>query len=121
MSMVRQLCRAVPLFILATGTLCDAVAQRPAAPVVTLSADTKQIELSWPVVPRASYYVVKESATHGSAVHRDFAQDRARASSNPSSAPARRPRIERALQLATKLGLHPDPMQADARAALERK
>lgn len=63
--MVRQLCRAVPLFILATGTLCDAVAQTPPAPVVTLAADTKQIEFSWPVVPRASYYVVKESATHG--------------------------------------------------------
>src|SRR5688572_32393795 len=28
--------------------------------------------------------------------------------------------LERALQLATRLGLHPDPMQADARAALGR-
>ena len=28
--------------------------------------------------------------------------------------------LERALQLATKLGLHPDPLQADARAALGR-
>ena len=29
--------------------------------------------------------------------------------------------LERALQLATKLGLHPDPMQAEARAALGRQ
>jgi hypothetical protein len=29
--------------------------------------------------------------------------------------------LQRVLQLATNLGLHPDPMQADARAALERK
>ncbi len=61
----RQLCRAVPLFILATGVLCDAVAQTPPAPVVTLAAGAKRIEFSWPVVPGASYYVVKESATSG--------------------------------------------------------
>jgi hypothetical protein len=65
MSMVRQLRRAVPLFILATGTFCEAVAQTPPAPVVALSANTKRIEFSWPVVPGASYYVVKESATDG--------------------------------------------------------
>lgn len=61
----RQLCRAFLISILATGALCDALAQTPPAPVLTLSADTKQVEFSWPVVPRASYYVVKESATLG--------------------------------------------------------
>lgn len=63
--MARQLCRVVPLFILTAGALGDAVAQTPPAPVVTLAAGVKQIELSWPVVPGASYYVVKESATTG--------------------------------------------------------
>ena len=63
--MTRRLCRTVPLFILATGVLCDAVAQTPPAPVVTLAAGAKRIEFSWPVVPGASYYVVKESATTG--------------------------------------------------------
>jgi len=63
--MVRQLCRAALIFALATGALGNVLAQTPAAPVVTLSADTKQLRFSWPVVPRASYYVVKESATLG--------------------------------------------------------
>ncbi len=63
--MARQLCRAVPLFILAAGAFCDAAAQTPPPPVVTLAADVKQIEFSWPVVLGASYYVVKESATTG--------------------------------------------------------
>lgn len=62
---LRQLCRAVLLFILATGALGHAQAQTPAAPVITLAAGAKRIEFSWPVVPRASYYVVKESATTG--------------------------------------------------------
>lgn len=62
---LRPLCRAVPFFIISIGALSDAVAQTPPAPVVTLSADTRRIELSWPVVPRASYYVVRESATAG--------------------------------------------------------
>lgn len=63
--MARQLCRAVPLFILASGVLCDAVAQTLPAPVVTLASGVKQITLSWPIVLGASYYVVKESATSG--------------------------------------------------------
>jgi trimeric autotransporter adhesin len=63
--MARQLCRAIPLFILTAGALGDAVAQTLPAPVVTLAAGVKQIELSWPVVPGASYYVVKEGATTG--------------------------------------------------------
>ena len=48
--MARQLCRAVPLFILAIGVLCDAVAQTPPAPVVTLASDVRQIRFSWPIV-----------------------------------------------------------------------
>ncbi|HET9447063.1 MAG TPA: FG-GAP repeat protein [Steroidobacteraceae bacterium] len=63
--MARQLCRAIPLLFLTAGVLSDAVAQTPPAPVVTLAAGPKRIDLSWPVVPGASYYVVKESATTG--------------------------------------------------------
>lgn len=61
----RRLCRAFLIFIFAAGALGDVRAQTPPAPVVTLSAHTKQIQFSWPAAPTASYYLIKESATRG--------------------------------------------------------
>ena len=64
-NLARQFCRVVLLAMLLIGDPRDARAQVPAAPVVTISADVKQIDLSWPFVPNAEYYIVRERAEAG--------------------------------------------------------
>src|SRR5690606_32737940 len=64
-SVLRHLSRAALISAVAIAAFCDAQAQVLAPPVVTVVAGVKQIELSWPVVAGASYYVVKESPSLG--------------------------------------------------------
>jgi hypothetical protein len=61
-TLARQSCRIVLLAFLLIGEPHDARAQVPPAPVVTISAGTKQLEFSWAAVVDASYYIVRERA-----------------------------------------------------------
>lgn len=66
-TLARQSCRIVLLALIFIGEPPDAraAAAVPAAPVVTISAEAKQLEFSWPAVADASYYIVREIAQAG--------------------------------------------------------
>ncbi len=61
---LRQSCRVLLLATLLSGDPREALAAPP-PPVVTASVGVKQIDLSWPVVSGAAYYVVRERAAAG--------------------------------------------------------
>jgi len=63
--LARQFGRVALLALLFIGKPHDARAAPPPPPVLTVSADTKQLEFSWQAVADASYYIVRESAGVG--------------------------------------------------------
>src|SRR5690242_8297133 len=58
MSSIRRFCRLPCGALLVAGIFAGAVVQAapPAAPVVTTTADVKQLIFDWPIVPRSNYY-----------------------------------------------------------------